>query len=114
MSSAAGIGRTRDPENNQSLNTITYLSLEREVDRLFTQHSNTTNVSNLKEGLNRIYDKARSLQDPGLNTSTTEKIGDYIHSRLKSMGVDRALHRAGVKDGETVRIGRLEFDYESE
>ena len=82
MSSAAGIGRTRDPENNQSLNTIPYLSLEREVDRLFTQHSNTANNSNLRDGLNQIYDKARSLQDPGLSTSTTEKIGDYIHSRL--------------------------------
>jgi len=28
------------------------------------------------------------------------------------MGVDRALSRAGVREGETVRIGRLEFDYE--
>ncbi len=28
------------------------------------------------------------------------------------MGVDRALARAGVKDGEKVRIGRLEFHYD--
>jgi len=28
------------------------------------------------------------------------------------MGVDRALARAGVRDGEPVRIGRLEFTYE--
>jgi hypothetical protein len=30
------------------------------------------------------------------------------------MGVDRALARAGVRDGESVRIGRLEFTYEED
>ena len=39
---------------------------------------------------------------------------DYVHGKLRSMGVDRALARAGGKEGETVRIGRLEFDYEED
>jgi hypothetical protein len=30
------------------------------------------------------------------------------------MGVDRALKRAGVRDSEPVRIGRLEFTYEED
>jgi GTP-binding protein len=35
-------------------------------------------------------------------------------SRLRRLGVDRALARAGAKAGDTVRIGELEFDYEPE
>lgn len=34
--------------------------------------------------------------------------------RLKSMGIDKALARAGATSGDTVRIGRLVFDYEDE
>jgi GTPase len=37
---------------------------------------------------------------------------DEAHRRLKSLGIDRALARAGAKPGDTVRIGKLEFDYE--
>jgi GTP-binding protein len=36
----------------------------------------------------------------------------YIHHRLKSLGVDRALVRAGVADGDTVTIGDFGFDYQ--
>jgi GTP-binding protein len=36
------------------------------------------------------------------------------HRRLKALGVDRALARAGVRPGETVRIGGLVFDYADE
>ncbi len=34
--------------------------------------------------------------------------------RLKSLGVDRALERAGAREGDTVRIGRLVFSYDAE
>jgi len=36
----------------------------------------------------------------------------YAQQRLARMGVDRALARAGVAAGDTVRIGGLSFDYE--
>ena len=36
---------------------------------------------------------------------------DYARGRLNRMGVDRALVRAGVRDGDTVRIGSFAFDY---
>jgi GTP-binding protein len=36
----------------------------------------------------------------------------YAQSRLRSIGVDRALARAGVKSGDTVHIGAMTFDYE--
>jgi GTPase len=36
----------------------------------------------------------------------------YAQGRLKRLGVDRALARAGAKEGDKVRIGRFEFDWE--
>jgi GTP-binding protein len=36
----------------------------------------------------------------------------FVHDRLKRMGVDRALSRAGAKVGDTVRIGGMVFEYE--
>lgn len=35
----------------------------------------------------------------------------YFHRRLKSLGILEALEEAGVRDGDTVRIGDVEFDY---
>jgi GTP-binding protein len=36
----------------------------------------------------------------------------YAQGRLKSLGVEKALHRAGARPGDRVRIGGFEFDYE--
>ena len=36
----------------------------------------------------------------------------HVQRRLKRIGVDRALARAGAREGDTVRIGGLEFSYE--
>jgi GTPase len=36
----------------------------------------------------------------------------FVHDRLKRLGVDRALARAGAQPGDRVRIGGLEFDYD--
>jgi GTP-binding protein len=36
----------------------------------------------------------------------------YAQRRLQKLGVDRALARAGVREGELVRIGGLTFEYE--
>ena len=49
-----------------------------------------------------------------LNDLTNPEALDYLHDRMKRMGVDRALTRAGVREGETVRVGRLEFTYEED
>jgi GTPase len=37
----------------------------------------------------------------------------YVHDRLRRMGVDRALARAGAQEGDLVRIGPMSFEYES-
>ena len=36
----------------------------------------------------------------------------YVHKRLKRLGVDRALARAGAREGDLVRIGGLTFEFE--
>jgi GTP-binding protein len=36
----------------------------------------------------------------------------FVHDRLKRMGVDRALARAGAVPGDRVRIGALQFEYD--
>ena len=38
----------------------------------------------------------------------------YVQTRLKKLGVDRALARAGAREGDRVRIGKFEFDYETD
>ena len=37
---------------------------------------------------------------------------DYAQRRLKKLGVDRALARAGVGEGELVRVGAFVFEYQ--
>ncbi|MDP8992331.1 MAG: GTPase ObgE [Actinomycetota bacterium] len=38
----------------------------------------------------------------------------HVQHRLKRLGVDRALARAGARSGDVVRVGRLTFEYEAE
>ena len=34
--------------------------------------------------------------------------------RLRRLGVDRALARAGAREGDSVRIGKLAFEFEAD
>jgi GTP-binding protein len=36
---------------------------------------------------------------------------DYVHHRFRTMGVERALARAGAREGDVVRIGPVELEY---
>ena len=47
-----------------------------------------------------------------LSDLTNAEALDEAHRRLKALGVDKALARAGARQGDTVHIGRLAFDYE--
>ena len=44
-----------------------------------------------------------------LNDLTTDEAADYVQGRLRRIGVDRALARAGARDGDLVHIGELTF-----
>jgi GTP-binding protein len=44
-----------------------------------------------------------------LNDVTTDEAADYVQGRLRRIGVDRALAKAGARDGDVVHIGDLTF-----
>ena len=46
-----------------------------------------------------------------LNDLTTDEAADYVQSRLKRLGVDKALAKAGARDGDTVHIAELSFTW---
>jgi GTP-binding protein len=35
----------------------------------------------------------------------------YVHERFRRMGVERALQRAGAREGDRVRVGPIELEY---
>ena len=49
-----------------------------------------------------------------LSDLTNVEALDEAHRRLRALGVDKALARAGARPGDTVHIGRLAFDYEDD
>jgi GTP-binding protein len=49
-----------------------------------------------------------------LSDLTQVEAMDEAHRRLKALGIDKALARAGAKEGDTVHIGKLTFEYEDD
>ncbi|HTJ77318.1 MAG TPA: GTPase ObgE [Acidimicrobiales bacterium] len=49
-----------------------------------------------------------------VNDLTNLEALDYVRNRLRRLGVDRALARAGARAGDLVRVGDLEFEYADE
>ena len=49
-----------------------------------------------------------------LSDVTTPDALAYLHGRLKRLGVDRALARAGARPGDTVHVGGMTFEYEAD
>lgn len=49
-----------------------------------------------------------------VNDLTNPQALAYVQHRLRRIGVDRALVRAGVREGDSVRIGDFEFEYRDE
>ena len=47
-----------------------------------------------------------------VNDLTNVQALDWVQSRLRRLGVDKAVARAGAREGDTVRIGKFEFEYE--
>jgi GTP-binding protein len=55
-----------------------------------------------------------ALRSVGLSDLTNPDALDYAHERLAALGVDRALARAGARNGDVVHIGKLSFAYEAD
>jgi GTP-binding protein len=52
-----------------------------------------------------------ALRAVALSDLTDDGAVDYVQHRLRRLGVDRALVRAGVRDGDVVHLGKLSFTY---
>jgi GTPase len=68
----------------------------------------------LREGGGWVVEGREAVRAVNLSDLTRHDALDEAHRRLKRLGVDRALARAGAKPGDTVRIGGLVFSYEEE
>jgi len=53
-----------------------------------------------------------ALRAVALNDLTTPAALAYVQHRLKRLGVDRALARAGAREGDVVHVGAFDFTYE--
>lgn len=71
-------------------------------------------VTVTREGEVFVVGGREALRAVALSDLTGMDAVAHIHKRLRRIGVDRALSRAGARDGDEVRIGTLRFTYESE
>jgi GTP-binding protein len=67
-------------------------------------------VERIGDGVFRVEGKVAE-RAVALNDVTTDEAAAYVQERLKSIGVDRALARAGARDGDLVEIGELSFEW---
>jgi GTP-binding protein len=65
-------------------------------------------VARVGEGEFRVEGKVAE-RAVALNDVTSDEAADYVQGRLRRLGVDRALARAGARDGDLVHIGELSF-----
>jgi GTP-binding protein len=59
-----------------------------------------------------VVEGRQAIRAVALSDLTNPEALDEAHRRLKALGIDKALAKAGAKPGDTVHIGRLAFDYE--
>jgi GTP-binding protein len=67
-----------------------------------------------REGGGWVVEGREAVRAVNLSDLTRHDALEEAQRRLKRLGVDRALARAGAQPGDRVRIGGLVFDYEDE
>jgi GTP-binding protein len=58
-----------------------------------------------------VVEGRSALRAVALSDLTDDAALDYVQQRLRRLGVERALVRAGVRDGDLVHVGNLTFTY---
>ena len=61
-----------------------------------------------------VVEGRQAVRAVALSDLTNADALDEAHRRLKALGIDRALARAGARPGDSVQIGKLAFDYEAD
>lgn len=80
---------------------------------LHRPRSTEIDIERHDDGSFRVHGRA-ALRAVALNDLTDEGALEYVQQRLKALGVEKALVRAGAATGDTVRIGDFIFDYEAD
>ena len=62
------------------------------------------------DGAYRVHGKVAERVVAMADLTNAEAIA-YVHERFRRMGVERALERAGAREGDVVRIGDIELEY---
>ena len=70
-------------------------------------------VERLGDGEYRVHGRA-ALRAVALSDITNNDALAYADARLKKLGVDKALARAGARSGDVVWVGEFSFDYEGD
>ncbi len=70
-------------------------------------------IERLDDGSLRVSGRA-ALRAVALSDLTDAGALSYAQQRLRALGVEKALLRAGVAEGDTVRIGDFTFEYEAD
>jgi len=65
-------------------------------------------VERIEQGVYRVVGRVAE-RAVALNDLTSDEAADFVQGRLRRLGVDRALARAGARDGDVVHIGELSF-----
>ena len=66
----------------------------------------------LWEALVDNFEEPRTLPEVTVEKANGSGNRFRVEERLRALGVDRALARAGARGGDEVRIGAMSFDYE--
>jgi len=62
------------------------------------------------DGAYRVHGRAAERVVAMADLTNLDAI-EYVHHRFRKMGVEKALSRAGAREGDIVRIAELEFEY---
>jgi len=71
-------------------------------------------IAVIKEGETFVVVGRAAERAVSLNDLTNIEALEYAQNSLTKLGVDKALKKAGVKNGDIVRIGELVFDYSND
>ncbi len=75
--------------------------------------SREVDLVRLDDGSWNVIGRA-ALRAVALSDLTNEEALEYAQTRLKAIGVNNALVRAGVRHGDTVHIGSFSFEYQDD
>tara|TARA_B100000287_G_scaffold433883_1_gene496743 strand:- start:2175 stop:3143 length:969 start_codon:yes stop_codon:yes gene_type:complete len=133
LASKYDVGVSEVPDSCIAISSVTGYGLENaiaEMQRLVSHERNQTIEVRSDEVIHRPLPKGIRVERSGdnkyevlgrsaeravaLNDLTNIEALQYVQQSLERLGVNKALRRAGVKEGDIVTIGDLEFEFQED